>query len=112
MAANPLLGLADSLLTPVPFPGEAFLLRRDAVDCTLDSLESCGLPGLPNSVSFQRGRLFLSTVRLVWVPASPVGPLAAFDLPLLYVRNERFHQPIFGANYLAGALMRDKEAIC
>lgn len=30
------------------------------------------------------------------------GDLQAFDLPLLYIRSENFHQPIFGCNNLAG----------
>lgn len=46
--------------------------------------------------------MYLSDVRLVFVAAPNTGgPVAAFDVPLLYVRNERFVQPIFGANYLA-----------
>lgn len=28
--------------------------------------------------------------------------LQAFDLPLLYIRNDKFNQPIFGCNHLAG----------
>lgn len=31
-----------------------------------------------------------------------VGGLLAFDLPLLYIRNDQFNQPIFGCNNLAG----------
>merc|ERR1719172_199063 len=53
------------------------------------------------------GSLVLTDVRLVFVAgkASPEG-LRAFDFPLQYVRGERFIQPIFGANNLAGECFR------
>ncbi len=58
-------------------------------------------------MTLPRGRLFLSDVRLVFVPSAArrggVPALTAFDLPLVYIRGEQFHQPIFGANYLSGA---------
>ena len=104
MAANPLLAqLADGVLSPVPFPGELWLLHRDGVEFAADCLQSCGVPGLPASVAKLRGRLFLSNIRIVIVLQPPAPPLAAFDFPLLYIRAEQFRQPIFGANYLRHA---------
>lgn len=49
------------------------------------------------------GALFLSNVRLVFVSATtdPSG-LKAFDFPLVYLRNDKLHQPIFFANNLTG----------
>ena len=51
-----------------------------------------------------RGRLFLSTVRIVVVADAPTpGGLRAFDAPLAFLRGEKFNQPIFGANNLSAA---------
>ena len=105
MAANPSLGVTDGgLLAPLPFPGELILLHRDCVELRVDGLAQCGVTGLTEAVT-SRGRLFLSTVRLVFVPEVPAPPFCAFDLPLLYIRGERFLQPIFGANYLQGVCL-------
>ncbi|KAL6748548.1 hypothetical protein V8C86DRAFT_2874636, partial [Haematococcus lacustris] len=50
-----------------------------------------------------RGSLFLSNVRLVFIAdkADPSG-LVGYDLPLVYLRNDKLNQPIFGCNNLAG----------
>jgi hypothetical protein len=67
MALNPLLVLAPGLgYAPLPFPGEVLLLHRDAVDFACNGLARYGLP---DSVTLRRGRLFLSSVRLVFVSA-------------------------------------------
>lgn len=40
---------------------------------------------------------------MVFVAKSPDSSgLEAFDIPLLYIRNDAFNQPIFGCNHLAG----------
>jgi len=102
MALNPLLVLAPGLgYAPLPFPGEVLLLHRDAVDFACNGLARYGLP---DSITLRRGRLFLSSVRLVFVSAQGAQPLQAFDVPLLFLRGERFNQPVFGANYLSGAV--------
>lgn len=43
-------------------------------------------------------------MRMVFVAkrAASASGLQAFDLPLLYIRNDKFNQPIFGCNHLAG----------
>lgn len=42
-------------------------------------------------------------MRMVFVVRRPAdGERRAFDLPLVYVRNDRFNQPIFGCNNLSG----------
>jgi len=110
MAANPPLyeargaGGALSLL-PVPFAGERVLLRRDAMGLELRG-ELRDARGRARAWAAS-GSLVLTDVRLVFVAgkASPEG-LRAFDFPLQYVRGERFNQPIFGANNLAGECFR------
>jgi WW domain-binding protein 2 len=40
---------------------------------------------------------------MVFVAKTPDSSgLEAFDIPLLYIRNDSFNQPIFGCNHLAG----------
>lgn len=47
--------------------------------------------------------MFLTNVRMVFIANKPdVDGLAAFDLPLTYLRNDKFSQPIFGCNNLSG----------
>lgn len=51
-----------------------------------------------------RGTIFLSNMRLVFVADKPDGSsgLQAFELPLAYISEEDFKQPIFFANNLSG----------
>lgn len=50
-----------------------------------------------------KGELFLSNVRMVFVAKTPdADGLRAVDLPLVYIRGDRFNQPIFGCNNLSG----------
>ncbi|KAI7840790.1 hypothetical protein COHA_005494 [Chlorella ohadii] len=51
-----------------------------------------------------RGTIFLSNMRLVFVADKPDGAsgLQAFELPLAYISEEDFKQPIFFANNLSG----------
>ena len=103
MACNPALGHTPWGLAPAPFPGEEFLLHRADVDFQADGMARFQL-GVPDTLTLRRGVLYLSDVRLVFVAAptaaSPV-PVSAFDVPLLFVRNEAFVQPLLYANYLA-----------
>ena len=67
-------------------------------------------PLLLGSRSFGRfssaGRIFVTTFRIVFVPNRPSiqngVTFDAFDIPIKLVRNERFNQPIFGANNMTG----------
>ncbi|KAK9828894.1 hypothetical protein WJX72_002644 [[Myrmecia] bisecta] len=99
MAANPaLVQTADGQLAPAPFTGEVIALRRDAIDCSLDNVRT------RSGRWSARGVLYLTNMRLVFVALKPDAEsgLAAFELPLAYLRNDKFNQPIFGCNNLAG----------
>ena len=49
------------------------------------------------------GTLWLTDVRLVFVaPAANADGLQAFDFPLAYITHDKFNQPIFACNNLAG----------
>lgn len=87
MALNP-PQLADG--TPTRLEGEYFVLNRKGIEFEVK---------IPNyGKKSGKGWLVLSTARLVLVNEKK-SDLHAFDVPLAYMFGEKFHQPIFGANY-------------
>ncbi|PNW85493.1 hypothetical protein CHLRE_03g189100v5 [Chlamydomonas reinhardtii] len=98
MTANPaLVRTFANELCPAPFPEEVFVLRRAGVQIELQGVQT-------RVKGWQaRGALYLSNVRLVFVADKPdeLG-LHAFDFPLVYIRQDKLNQPIFGCNNLAG----------
>ncbi|KAF5201707.1 classical AGP protein [Thalictrum thalictroides] len=49
-----------------------------------------------------KGTIYLSNIRMVFVANKPVGSFVAFDMPMLYVHDEKFNQPIFHCNNISG----------
>ncbi|XP_027917186.1 UPF0664 stress-induced protein C29B12.11c [Vigna unguiculata] len=84
---------------PVPFVNEMFVLARDGVEFDIDKIPASGSHGGHVKT---KGIVYLSNIRMVFVAKSPVGQFGAFDMPLLYVHGEKFNQPIFHCNNLAG----------
>lgn len=91
MAFNPPL-LAGGL--PMGIAGEVYCLSRAHMTF---SLEAPGMPKLKSD-----GRVYLTTVRMCFVPDVSTPAFCAFDIPLQGLSEEEFKQPIFGANYLTG----------
>ncbi|RAL38629.1 unnamed protein product [Cuscuta campestris] len=84
---------------PVPFINELFVLARDGVEFEVDKI-----PG-PNLGRVKaKGTIYLSNIRMVFVAKKPVGDFFAFDMPLLYVSDEKFHQPIFHCNNISASV--------
>jgi len=94
MALNPQL-FGNS--TPVPFVDEMFVLRRESVEFEVDKVAEA-----PGSKFSGKGTAHLSNYRIVFVLSKPLGEIRAFDLPLLFIHEERFNQPIFFCNNLSG----------
>lgn len=82
---------------PLPFQGEMFLLHRQNVECEVDKI-----PIVPRGTVSAKGTIYVSNIRVVFVANKPVGSFYAFDMPLLYIHEERFNQPIFSANNITG----------
>lgn len=98
MAANPALvvGLHGEVI-PAPFSQELFALKRGGVNFEVDSVHT------RSGKWSTSGTVFMSNLRMVFVAEKPdPSGLAAFDLPLVYIRNHKLNQPIFGCNNLAG----------
>jgi hypothetical protein len=90
-----------SATQPTQIRGEHFLLVRSGITC---EIQVEGLPVLKGA-----GSLILTTIRMVFVNSKkvPLGEnmfFEAFDLPLTTLRDEKFNQPIFGANNLTGTV--------
>lgn len=106
MSVNPaLIHISDphthggqAMLFPAPFQGESFLASREGMQMDIDQVLT------PSKRWSAKGTVFLSNVRLVFVAdqPDPLSGLAAFDLPLVYIRNDSLRQPIFGCNNLTG----------
>jgi hypothetical protein len=82
---------------PVPFLNEMFVLARDGVEFEIDKV-----PGNHGGHVKAKGTIYLSNIRMVFVASKPVGEFVAFDMPLLFVHGEKFNQPIFFCNNIAG----------
>lgn len=55
-------------------------------------------------------KLYITTARMVFVHGDYAkSEFKSFDIPLLSLKNEKFEQPIFGSNYLAGFLNKLKK---
>ncbi|PRQ39705.1 putative PH domain-containing protein [Rosa chinensis] len=94
MALNPQL-LPNGM--PVPFVNEMFVLIRDGVEFEVDKI-----PGSDGGRVKAKGTIYLSNIRMVFVSKKPDGYFTAFDMPLLYVHGEKFNQPVFFCNNIAG----------
>ncbi|KAK3232729.1 hypothetical protein CYMTET_56935 [Cymbomonas tetramitiformis] len=96
MAVNPALTSAGQGRSfPRAFENEAFLLHREGLEMEVD------IPSGSRKQS-HRGILYVSNIRMVFVANQPTDDFRAFDIPLVYLRKERFNQPIFGCNNLTG----------
>lgn len=82
---------------PLPFPGEVFVLTRDKLKLHLTDAQL--------NLKSVKGRLFLTSMRLVFMPSVPAPTpstdrIASVEIPWRGLWDERFHQPIFGVNNL------------
>jgi len=98
MSVNPVLAedFFNGTLFPVPYPGEHFILKRDSIKFKCKFAQGGKLTA--------KGVFFLSSERIVFVATSNSCRVdfRSFEIPLRSLKREKFEQPIFGANYLAG----------
>ncbi|PWA56594.1 PH domain-like protein [Artemisia annua] len=84
---------------PVAFVNEMFVLIRDGIEFEVNNIY-----GAHGGIVKAKGRIFLSNVRIVFVADKPTQIFTAFDMPLLYVHDEKFHQPVFHCNNISGVV--------
>lgn len=121
MAANPPLVASQDTLFPAPYQNETIALGRDGVEIKLEGVmtqsQRCAdhvhiQTALPLLLCLEAclfcrwsvsGTLFLTNMRLVFISPKPhTSGLQAFELPLAYLSQETFNQPILGCNNLTG----------
>lgn len=97
MALNP--PIDQNTGVPLAITGEHFIMMRSGISFRVDIDDLGELSG--------KGVIFLTTLRIVFVNTSPSRPreldgrsFNSFDIPLAYLSNENFNQPILGANNL------------
>jgi len=106
MALNTTL---DRSSAPIPRIGEIFIYSQDCIHFQVES--GPGYPGLGGNY-YSNGTIFLSNLRIVFVPSRPqpiIGvagqtEFRSFVMELSRIYNERFNQPIFGANNFMGTV--------
>lgn len=86
---------------PVPYMGEYIFASRDTCHVSISGEEPFSFSGF--------GKVYLTNYRLVFVPHKPNMTFRGIELPLLYIEDFDVHQPIFGANYMAGRCRRVDE---
>uniref|UniRef100_A0A0G4GDC9 GRAM domain-containing protein n=1 Tax=Chromera velia CCMP2878 TaxID=1169474 RepID=A0A0G4GDC9_9ALVE len=98
MAINPHLAQEaySRRLYPLAVPGELFILERDGIKFQAKT---------PTGKLHGNGSMFLTTKRIVFLKKgdpSRHGDFTSFEIPLAFIRDPAFKQPIFGANYMQG----------
>ncbi|KAM7296022.1 WW domain-binding protein 2 [Ixodes scapularis] len=78
------------------FNGEIILLYVDGVDLTFEGQDARGFAGT------KKGRLYLTTHRMVFTNKNTKDALLSFSFPFFTVSNLELEQPIFGANFIKG----------
>ncbi|KAJ1733893.1 hypothetical protein H4217_006777 [Coemansia sp. RSA 1939] len=104
MALNAVM-LQQGTRHPVPLPNENFLYHCNGVKFELKSGD--GYPGDTVLFNSGSGTVFVSNKRIVFLPAetthaTSVNPststLHSFTIPHVNLRDQKFAQPLFGAN--------------
>lgn len=98
MAYSQPSGRNRNMPAPIPYMGEYIFASRDTCHVSISGEEPFAFSGF--------GKVYLTNYRLVFVPQKPTMTFQAIELPLLYVEDFDVHQPIFGANYMAGNCRR------
>ena len=89
MSLNPPI---DSDHVPTLYQGEVLYIRRKSIRL-IAKIGGCSIQS--------DGVLFCTSLRLCFVADKPTDKFTALEIPLMLVRNERFNQPLFGANNLS-----------
>ncbi|CAL8580145.1 hypothetical protein XPA_005878 [Xanthoria parietina] len=88
----------------VPLPGERILLTSPS-RTTLSLQTPNSYPGKePLNISSSGGTAYITSQRIVYLPASPTPQLQSFSAPILNLQDTHVESPFFGANSWTGVL--------
>ncbi|KAG2174905.1 hypothetical protein INT43_005967 [Umbelopsis isabellina] len=97
--------VAQDGLSPVPLPAEKIFFKQSSIKFELD----CNANGYPGNSggAWQdaNGTVFLSNQRIIYLPQRPTDTLKSFHVPLQSMKNCRYEQPWFAANYISGQVL-------
>ncbi|TPX35781.1 hypothetical protein SmJEL517_g01916 [Synchytrium microbalum] len=89
--------------TPVLIQAEKLFYSQDGIRFEFEGA-SGGYPGNLASYSSKTGSLYLTNLRMIYVPTPLLETLKTFNVPLENVRDGKFVQPWFDANRYEGML--------
>ncbi|KAL8672875.1 MAG: hypothetical protein Q9168_002684 [Polycauliona sp. 1 TL-2023] len=88
----------------IPLPGERILLTSPS-RTTLSLQTPNSYPGKePINISSSGGTAYITSQRVVYLPASPTPRLQSFSAPILNLQDTHVESPFFGANSWTGIL--------
>lgn len=85
------------------FAGELILLYCDGVEVTFEGADAKKFQGST------KGRIYLTTHRVVFVNKDGKEFLQSFSFPFLSISDLKLEQPFFGANYIQGKVTAEKD---
>ncbi|GBB89486.1 hypothetical protein RclHR1_16190005 [Rhizophagus clarus] len=88
--------IASDGKSPVPLPGEKILLEQDKVSLILDM--GGGYPGNAETLKADGG-IYLTNQRVIFISQPSLEHFKSLSIPLLNLKEGKFQQPWFGANY-------------
>ncbi|GFW37380.1 WW domain-binding protein 2 [Trichonephila clavipes] len=80
------------------YNGELILLYCDGVEMSLEGGDTKEFGGT------KKGRIYLTTHRMIFINKSEKDPLQSFSFPFFSMTGLELEQPIFGANYIKGVV--------
>ena len=84
------------------YSGERILIFYDGVEMAFDM--ECGMPHFKGH---KKGRVYLTTHRVIFNTKSLKDTLQSFSMPFHSLREVELEQPVFGANYIKGKVQAD-----
>ena len=84
------------------YSGERILIFYDGVEMAFDM--ECGMPHFKGH---KKGRVYLTTHRVIFNNKSLKDTLQSFSMPFHSLREVELEQPVFGANYIKGKVQAD-----
>jgi len=87
------------------YAGENILIYYDGIEMTFEGPKEC----VPMKGT-KKGRLYLTTHRVIFNSKSACDSMQSFSLPFLLMREVELKQPIFGSNYIKGRVLAEPQA--
>ncbi|KAK7475877.1 hypothetical protein BaRGS_00032927 [Batillaria attramentaria] len=88
------------------FAVERILIYYDGIELQFE-----GPPGIPQFKGKKKGRIYLTTHRVVFNCSDAKDSMQSFSFPFLQLREVELEQPIFGANYIKGRVLAEQNAM-